>query len=62
MNTRVQAIRSDLRASDIDAILISAAENRRYLSGFSGSNGYLFITQSQAILATDFRFIEQSKQ
>jgi len=62
MNTRVQAIRSDLRASDIDAILISAAENRRYLSGFSGSNGYLFITQSQAILATDFRYIEQSKQ
>ena len=62
MNTRVQAIRSDLRGSDIDAILISAAENRRYLSGFSGSSGYLVITQSLAILATDFRYIEQSKQ
>lgn len=62
MNARVEAIRAYLAANSIEALLISAPENRRYLSGFSGSNGYLVITQSLAVLATDFRYIEQSKQ
>jgi Xaa-Pro aminopeptidase len=51
-----------LKERDIGAVLISAPENRRYLSGFSGSNGYLVISESLAVLATDFRYIEQSKQ
>ncbi|MCH8297791.1 MAG: aminopeptidase P family protein, partial [Chloroflexi bacterium] len=35
-------------------------ENRRYLSGFSGSAGYLFITKANAILVTDSRYTEQA--
>jgi len=62
MNARIEAIRSYLKVRDIGAVLISAPENRRYLSGFSGSNGYLVISESLAVLATDFRYIEQSKQ
>ena len=41
-------------------MLVSAPANRRYLSGFSGSSGSLLITQSDAVLATDFRYLEQA--
>ena len=60
MNTRVGILRSKLREKSLDAILISNPDNRRYLSNFTGSAGYLFITQDETILATDFRYIEQS--
>jgi Xaa-Pro aminopeptidase len=43
-------------------MLISQPENRYYLSGFSGSAGYLLITQGQQLLATDFRYVEQVKR
>ncbi len=32
-----------------------------YLSGFDGSAGYLLVTPEAAVLATDFRYIEQAK-
>lgn len=62
MNTRIEAIRSYLKEKSVTAVLVSSPENRRYISGFSGSNGYLLISESLAVLATDFRYIEQSKQ
>ena len=45
----------------LDAVLISQRENRRYISGFIGSAGFLLISEKSAILATDFRYIEQAK-
>ena len=58
---RLHKLRSKLgERTELDAVLVSAAENRRYLSGFTGSAGYLFITQDDAVLATDFRYVEQS--
>ncbi len=45
----------------LDASLISQKENRRYISGFTGSAGFLLISEKSAILATDFRYIEQAK-
>lgn len=44
----------------IDGLLVSQPENRRYLSGFDGSAGYLLISTDRAILATDFRYTEQA--
>lgn len=58
---RIEKLRQLLVEKHIEAILVSQAENRFYVSGFSGSAGYLLITASMAILATDFRYIEQSK-
>jgi len=58
---RLQKIRQALAAKESEAILISQPENRLYLSGFDGSAGYLLITPKAAILATDFRYIEQAK-
>jgi Xaa-Pro aminopeptidase len=56
---RLKKLREVLVDKELDAILISQADNRRYLSGFTGSAGTLLITAEQAILATDFRYFEQ---
>jgi Xaa-Pro aminopeptidase len=56
---RLELLRAELPAVEADAFLISQAENRRYFSGFTGSSGWLLITQSHAFIATDFRYYEQ---
>lgn len=61
MTHRLERLRQRLGEEGLDAILISQVENRRYLSGFTGSAGYLFISQRSTILATDFRYVEQAK-
>jgi Xaa-Pro aminopeptidase len=43
----------------LDAVLISQPENRRYLSGFTGSTALLVISADRAVLVTDFRYFEQ---
>lgn len=60
-DSRLLKLRQRLAEKELDAILISQPENRRYLSGFDGSAGSLMITDNRAILATDFRYIEQAK-
>lgn len=59
MNPRVEALRTLLADEGLDAIIISQPENWRYLSGFTGSAGVLIISQTDAVLATDFRYYEQ---
>ena len=60
MNRRVEGLRARLKKEGFDAILISQAENRRYLSGFSGSAGFLLISGDAAFIATDARYTEQA--
>ena len=62
MSQRLQNLRDTFKEHKLDGILISSPENRRYLSGFTGSAGNLIITRDDAILATDFRYIEQSSK
>jgi len=62
MEQRVQRLRHALEKHQLDGAFISNGQNRRYLSGFTGSAGYLLITQDDAIIATDFRYYEQSAQ
>lgn len=59
MSPRLSAVRQKLAEQNLDAILIAQPENRRYLSGFTGSAGVLLISADQAIIATDFRYYEQ---
>ena len=58
---RLSRLREHMDEQELDGFLVSSAANRRYLSGFTGSNGYLVITDSEAVLATDFRYIEQAQ-
>ncbi len=60
MNKRVLNLRRLFDKNKVDAVFITQAENRRYLSGFDGTAGYLFITPQKAVLATDFRYTEQA--
>lgn len=56
---RLEQLRDMLAEREIDAILVGQPENRRYLSGFSGSAGWLIVSAKHAVLATDFRYYEQ---
>ena len=59
---RIQDLRQRLQELKLDGVLITNPENRRYLSGFSGSAGALLIGDSEAFLLTDFRYWEQATQ
>lgn len=59
---RLTAVRELLREWQVDALYLTSESNRRWLSGFDGSNGQLLITQTQAILSTDFRYWQQAEQ
>ncbi len=58
---RLAWLRARIQEQEGDAMLVSSAENRRYLSGFRGSSGFLLITATEAFLFTDFRYWEQAK-
>ena len=60
MSPRLDALRAALHEQHLDGILITTPENRRYLSGFTGSAGNLIVTRDDAVLATDFRYTEQA--
>ena len=62
ISNRLKKLRASLVDKELDGILISQPQNRYYLSGFSGSAGYLLITAGDTILATDFRYVEQVKE
>ncbi|MFO7697932.1 MAG: Xaa-Pro peptidase family protein [Anaerolineae bacterium] len=62
MNNRVDRLVAALQARDLPGMLVTAPENRRYLSGFTGSAGALIITPQAAKLATDFRYYEQVRE
>ena len=44
MSTKLERLRQKLQEEELDTMLVSSAENRRYMSGFTGSSGYLLIT------------------
>lgn len=46
----------------IEAVLVSDGYNMRYLSGFRGATGYLYITSRRQVLLTDSRYTTQAKE
>jgi Xaa-Pro aminopeptidase len=57
---RLHRLREAMQAQKLEAVFITNAFNRKYLSGFTGSSGYLLITLDRAILLTDFRYMTQA--
>ena len=51
-----------MRARGIDALLIAARENIRYLTGFTGSAGYVILAGARPVLITDFRYQLQAQR
>ena len=61
MGDRLLSLREILARESLEALLVTQPENRRYLSGFTGSAGVILVTQDLALLAADFRYYEQVK-
>ena len=59
---RCQRIADRVREAGLDALLVTTAPNRRYLSGFSGSAGSLLVGDGRRELFTDGRYTVQSAQ
>jgi Xaa-Pro aminopeptidase len=60
VSARLAPLRATFEAAQIDGILITNVQNRRYLSGFTGSAGALIIDGARALLVTDGRYTEQA--
>ncbi len=61
---RLDKLRETIARSEenLDALLIYQPENRRYLSGFTGSEAMLLITPDRAVIATDSRYWQQAQR
>ncbi|MDA8077949.1 MAG: Xaa-Pro peptidase family protein [Nitrospiraceae bacterium] len=58
--SRVAALTGSLESRGIDGFLISDLNNVRYLTGFTGSSGFLVITAGSRTFFTDSRYEEQA--
>lgn len=57
---RLAALRAALRERGVDALLVTALPNIRYLTGFSGSAALLVVSvDAPSVLITDFRYAVQ---
>ena len=56
---RLAALAEGLTAAHVDGLLVTSLANIRYLTGFSGSSGLLFVTQRETVFITDFRYQTQ---
>ena len=55
-------LKEKLKEDKVAAFLITNEINIRYVTGFTGSESILLITQKDDYLFTDFRYLEQAKQ
>jgi Xaa-Pro aminopeptidase len=60
--SRLTRLRELMDQHQLPALFVSGDHNRRYLSGFTGSSGYLLITADEAYLLTDFRYMTQAAE
>lgn len=59
---RIKNLRSKMQKAKLDAVLVTKKENYMYFSGFTGTSAWLVITESDAVLVTDFRYTEQAEK
>lgn len=46
----------------LDAVLVSDGKNMRYISGFTGETGYVYVSKQHSVIFTDFRYTIQANQ
>lgn len=62
MANRLGQVRRRLAGFDADAVLLSSLPNIRWVCGFTGTNGLLFVGERDAFFVTDGRYSEQARQ
>ncbi|WP_432665228.1 Xaa-Pro peptidase family protein [Wukongibacter baidiensis] len=60
MNNKVERFRKSLKENNLNSAIVFKPENRRYLSGFTGTSGYVVITEDKNLFITDFRYTKQA--
>lgn len=61
-SSRLTKVREALTGKSIDGFLVTEMHNIRYLTGFTGSSGFLLITKRANVFITDFRYKEQAER
>lgn len=59
---RVNKFLTHIHEMGCDCAIVTDRANVRYLSGFTGSAGYLIISSDECLLVTDFRYTQQAAQ
>lgn len=59
-HNKVDQLRAKFEQWEVDAVFIRSDLNRRWLTGFTGSLGYVIVTRDRAMLATDGRYWTQA--
>lgn len=62
MLKRIGRLQERLKDLQLGAMLITYPANRRYITGFTGSEGIILITMEESFLITDFRYVSQVKE
>lgn len=60
--SKLKELREQFDGVGIDGFIVTKAENRRYLTGFTGSAGAAIVTKTDAVFLTDFRYDKQAKE
>ncbi len=59
-NSRKIDIQRIIRLKGMDGFLITDIKNVRYISGFTGSSGFVIVTRDKCLFYADFRYKEQA--
>ncbi|MBS4190758.1 aminopeptidase P family protein [Bacillus sp. FJAT-49705] len=58
---KINRLRERFHELGVDGMMIVHPWNRLYMSGFTGSNGVILISENEAKLVTDYRYVEQAQ-
>ena len=62
MKKRINKIRAKLREEEVEAALLTFLPDIQWACGFSGSNGVLLVSRSEAHFLSDGRYAEQARE
>ncbi len=59
---RIKTVIEKFKDINLDALLVTDIKNLRYLTGFTGSSGFLMLGWDKSIFITDFRYKTQAEE
>ncbi len=62
MKTQLERMRDAMAAANVEAVLVSSSTNLFWLTGFTGSFGYVLLSATDARFITDSRYAVQAKE
>ena len=59
---RLESLREKMAEQNLDAVFLHQRENVLYMTGFTGTTGGLYVTETRAFVLVDSRYEEQAKE